>query len=254
MKSCPLIAGFPLLVLLACPHADVPERVVLRFPALPEGWAETLGDPDWRLEWTNDAGESRSSDLGPRPSSAALAWEAGAVSAVLAHPHWPRRSIGPGVFRPAGAVYPVDRSGEALPLTWTGGVAAWYYREMERAEGESRTRPERFNWVRFYELLGGTELPERVAADPWTVDWRSVAEKTRASGFDRRRLVARPAAAAAVAVPAGGPWICSSPFVGAAAWSAGSQVELQVEDEGACYACPSGLLRCTPSAQAFFPW
>ncbi|MFQ3548000.1 MAG: hypothetical protein SNJ56_06645, partial [Termitinemataceae bacterium] len=73
--------------------------------------------------------------------------------------------------------------------------------------------PERFNWARFMALWDtGSSLPEEVLKDPWLVDWTLVAQKTQASGFDRRRLVVESGVYVDSLLPDCGPWVAASPF------------------------------------------
>jgi hypothetical protein len=190
----------------------------LRLPAVPAAWASILGAPVWKIEWLNGEGEKREMTItdGKRPEiNLPETWTA----PVLAWPHWPGRDIGPGIFRPAGALCPFDVSGGAIALSWRGGLDAALYWELARAaaetEGVSRAvprLPQRFNWPRFRELFGeGGGINEDVRADPWLADWPSIAQKTVKSGFDKRRLI--PEKRSELRVPVGpGPWAGTSPF------------------------------------------
>jgi len=150
------------------------------------------------------------------------------ASAVTAYPFWPEKGLGPGIFKPAGAIFPYDASGKRLILSWQGGVDAALYWELAKAcggapvgeaesEEESSERaavarlPVNFNWPRFRRLFDDSSLNAEVRADPWLADWAGIAAKIVQSGFDKRRLV--PEARGDLTVPVGpGPWIGASPF------------------------------------------
>jgi len=171
---------------------------------------------------------------------------------VLAYPHWPRAGIPVGVFRPAGAVAPFGLSGDTLETSWTGGVAAVFYEELLRAEGPASRGPERFDWPRFLELLDSDTVGSAVRDDPWTVDWRTVAARTRASGFDRRRIVPRKSSTLRVPAPAEGVFLPSSPFIGPISPSAGHLV-LESAQEPDSLVSEFGILRHSVEAWAWFP-
>jgi hypothetical protein len=131
-------------------------------------------------------------------------------------PYWPEKGLAPGVFKPAGAIFPFDVSGRKISLSWQGGVDACMFRELAEASGTAEGRavsrlPQNFNWPRFRQLFSDQSVNENVRADPWLADWHNIAEKTIRSSFDKRRLV--PEARTSLKVPVGlGPWIGSSPF------------------------------------------
>jgi hypothetical protein len=170
------------------------------------------------------------------------------VSAVSALPFWPDRGIVPGIFKPAGAIFPFDASGRSLVLSWQGGVDANLFGERaqayqgteeesvppEETQTETETAemaamewrvmewrtagvravsrlPWNFNWPRFRQLFDDPTLNAEVRADPWLADWHGIAEKIVKSGFDKRRLV--PEARSSLQIPVNyGPWIGASPF------------------------------------------
>ena len=193
-------------------------RYSLQFPPLPPGWEALLGRPHWQVEWVGGDGRKQTTTIqgsGGVEVSLPQTW-ANPVSAV---PFWPERGIAPGVFKPAGAIFPFDISGRTLALTWQGGVDAafyWelancYYGDESNSERTVPRMPQNFNWPRFRRLFSDGIANAQVIADPWLADWGSIAERTVRSGFDRRRLV--PQARTSLQVPVGpGPWIGTSPF------------------------------------------
>jgi len=207
-------------------------RYVLELPRLPCAWGAMLGEPHWRVEWFDGEGRKCSAVL-----SGAGVWEVSMpgtfANPVLALPFWPEKGIAPGVFRPAGAMFPFDVSGNRLILSWRGGVDANLFLELARsvndlangglpATGNVDVRlPWNFNWPRFRRLFEdpaqSATLNAEVRCDPWLVNWPDVAARTVRSGFDRRRLV--PESRTALEFPAGvgpgsgsGPWVGTSPF------------------------------------------
>ena len=228
MKRCffTVCAG-TLLFLAACGETSLANsRYYARLPALPQAWIDLLGSPQWRFEWQDDDGRKKaavagnsscgSNGSGSFEISLPQTW----ASAVLAFPYWPEKGIGPGVFRPAGAIFPFDADGKYLVMSWQGGVDAVLYRELARAcggAGQDDARaavprfPQNFNWPRFRQLFSDSTVNADVRADPWLADWQGIAEKIVQSGFDKRRLV--PEARSSLRVSVGpGPWTGTSPF------------------------------------------
>jgi len=149
----------------------------------------------------------------PEKGSAAIYLPGTMATPVLALPFWPEKGIAPGIFRPAGAIFPFDVSGNRLILSWQGGVDAIFFMELARATNSpSGARlPWNFNWPRFRRLFDDPALNAEIRADPWLADWPSIATRTVQSGFDRRRLV--PEARTNLELPLDpGPWVGSSPF------------------------------------------
>ena len=253
-----LILPAAFLFLRSC--GDLMEaRCVLVMPELPSSWAVLLGSPRWKIEYLNAGGmrevfESggENSEIFPHPFTA---------SAVTAWPFWPDRGIQPGLFRPAGALYPFDLSGSTLAVNWRGGVDAFFYRELASAAQKTvlsspsaaLRRPQNFDWPRFRQLFSDPAISGTVRADPWTVDWRSVAEGVIRSGFNRQRIVA--AQASLVPVPVGeGLWFGVSPF--AAPWQAGAGETplFPAGTEPASYFSAAGILRVNREAWILLPW
>ena len=223
----------------------------VRFPALPEAWLSALGDASWSLRWTDNDGAYQCRDDAQDGVQVELPLDTAA--AILAYPYWPALGIRAGMARPAGAVHPFDEEGGALLLDWRGGPIAVFYRELAGTEGSAKTLPERFDWPRFRELLYGDLVAGEVSADPWLVDWRLVAVKTRASGFDRRRLVPRPTEPIEAMVPAAGPWVSSSPFAVSPSWAAGDTVILEAPEEPDAFLCAEGAFRYSQEAIVWLP-
>jgi hypothetical protein len=119
----------------------------------------------------------------------------------------------PGIFRPAGAVFPFDAAGGRMGLSWQGGVDAFFYRALAEAVApDTGVRvPQNFDWPRFRSLFTDPAVSAEVRADPWTADLRDIAARVVQSGFDKRRF--KPAAVEELAIPVSrGPWTGTSPF------------------------------------------
>jgi hypothetical protein len=182
--------------------------------------------------------------------------------------------INPGVFRPAGAIFPFDTSGGTIHLSWQGGVEAAFFWELARHSGGAETEevepepddpnqavstaraavsrlPWNFNWPRFRRLFSDEAVNADFRADPWLADWPTIAERTVTSGFDRRRLV--PEARGSLQVPVNpGPWVGTSPFAtplhfeGVPVFPVRPAVDTWVSADG--------LLRCNSDAWIFVGW
>jgi len=211
-------AGF---FLHGCGESPLDSRYRLELPKIPRGWEVLLGSPHWRIEWLNDGGRKETKTVQGN-SGGEISLPPTVASAVSAFPFWPDREIGPGIFKPAGAIFPFDASGKTLVLSWQGGVDAnlfWEFAEAYRKAEEEHAVGQRavlrlpwnFNWPRFRELFNDPNLNAEVRADPWLADWHGIAAKIVQSGFDKRRLV--PEARSSLEVPVNyGPWIGTSPF------------------------------------------
>jgi len=197
-------------------------RYTLDLPNLPYTWETMLGNPHWQIEWFDGEGKKRSAMM-PGGGRLEIFLPGTLANPVLALPFWPKKGIAPGVFKPAGAIFPFDVSGGRIVLSWQGGVDATLFMELARsvnsaADGglppggnASLRLPWNFNWPRFRRLFDDPALNGEVRADPWLADWSGIAARTVQSGFDRRRLV--PEARNGLEIPlGGGPWIGTSPF------------------------------------------
>jgi len=244
------------LFLNNCGEALTDSSFALELPSLPQVWEDVLGRPCWRIEWVNEEGRKKAMTVqgnGDWNISLPQTW----VSAVSAFPFWPEKGIGPGIFKPAGAIFPYDASGKSLILSWQGGVDAVLYWELAyRASGqeEAGENPERaavpripmnFNWPRFRRLFEDPSLNAEVRADPWLADWAGIAAKTVKSGFDKRRLV--PEARSALEVPVGpGPWIGASPFADPLFFE--TTPVFSVRPSSDTWVSKEGILRCNSKA------
>jgi len=235
-------------------------RYILELPSLPQAWEAILGEPYWRLEWFDADGRKRSALLSGE-GGLEIALPGTMANPVLALPFWPGKGIGPGVFMPAGAVFPFDVSGKRLVLSWQGGVDANLFMELARSangglapSGNAALRlPWNFNWPRFRRLFEDPALNDEVRADPWLADWPDIAARTLQSGFDRRRLV--PEARSGLEIPLGrGPWIGTSPFAAPMAFDANPVFQVRASPralDGAAadtWVSAEGLLRVNTEA------
>jgi len=247
-----------LLGLVSCGEEKFPSQYVLVLPKAPEAWVSLLGEPHWRVEWQNPGGQKQIKAILPNENigiDLPQAW----TSAILAWPYWPEQDIGPGLFRPAGALFPFDSSANRINLSWKAGPDAVFYWELaiagEEIEAESKVPriPHNFDWPRFRELFETDVLNEMVRQDPWLADWRSIAEKTVKSGFDRRRLV--PESGDIINIPvSSGPWYGGSPFTAPLWFEEGEIPAFPVRSAVEVWICGEGILRCNKKAQVFTPW
>jgi hypothetical protein len=268
-------AGF---LLYGCGEGMGDSRYVLDLPEIPWTW-ELLGNPHWRIDWLNVDGrkETMTVTVGDAVSGRRVeidlpqTW----VSAVSALPFWPEKGIIPGIFRPAGAIFPFDVSGKSLVLSWQGGVDATLYWEFAAFSRENTSSPEdelpgevgyednndspetemeraavprfpwNFNWPRFRQLFDDPSLNAEVRADPWLADWHSIAEKIVRSGFDKRRLVPEPRSS--LQIPVGhGPWIGTSPFATPLLFEATPVFPVRAAAD--TWVSAEGILRCNAEA------
>jgi hypothetical protein len=225
----------------------------IELPALPSAWKNLSGTPQWRVEWINPKGNRETATVREH-AKPEIALPQTRVSAVLAWPYWPERGIGPGIFRPAGALFPFDASRTAITLSWQAGVDAMLYWEMAKAAParSAVTRlPEHFNWPRFRELFKDSSINADVRADPWLADWQSIAEKIMQSGFDKRRLV--PEARNDRPLPLGpGPWIGTSPFANPLLFK--ETPVFPVRKKADTWISAEGLLRCNTETWILLEW
>jgi hypothetical protein len=248
----------PALLLSGCGPALTDSTVTLELPDLPPAWRELLGAPQWRIEWISPGGvRERMVTAGDVEVTLPQTW----ASPVTAWPFWPGKGISPGLFYPAGAIFPFDTLGAGLRLSWRGGVDAVLYRELAAvceaaaAETPARTppRPWNFDWPRFRQLLEDPSIPEEVRLDPWRVDWKQAAASIASSGFNKRYI--RPEAREEIAVPAPpGPWIGASPFAPPLIFGEGEEPVFPVGAKPGSWFSPAGFLRCTAAAWIFVPW
>ena len=241
------LAALPWLFFASCSLFSEDPKRALRLPEAPDGWLEVLGPPSWQIEWFDSDGQRRRAFLAPG-GALEIAPPGMMASPVFARPYWPELGIAPGIFRPAGAIFPFDFAEGALVLTWQGGVEAAFFMELAQAAGANVPSgasadlrlPWNFSWPRFRRLFDDPALNERVRADPWLANWQSIAERTVQAGFDRRRLV--PAASVPTELPLGkGPWVAASPFAPPAVFEGSPAFSLG--EEAGVWASAEGLLR-----------
>jgi hypothetical protein len=247
------VIAFIGLSLNSCGGALTDSNFVLELPVVPQCWEDVLDSPCWRIEWVNEDGRKKAMTVqgnGGWLISLPQTW----ASAVCAFPFWPQKGIGPGIFKPAGAIFPYDTSERSLILSWQGGVDAVLYWELARAYGgESQERavarlPMNFNWPRFRRLFDDPSLNAEVRADPWLADWAGIAAKIVQSGFDKRRLV--PEARNASAIPVSpGPWIGVSPFAVPLVFE--TTPVFPVRSNADTWVSRDGLLRCNSETWIF---
>jgi hypothetical protein len=195
-----------LLILMLTGCTDwLTSSYTLELPYLPENWVSILGEPCWRIEWIDAAGQKHTADMSSC-SIISVQLITTSISPVSAWPYWPDHNLIPGLFKPAGALYPFDVSDGRLHLSWEAGIDAFFYTQLLNGR-----HPANFNWLRFRELFNTGNLSEEVLNDPWVVDWISAAERTVSGSFDRRRLVPEANELKIIPVPAG-KWYSTSPF------------------------------------------
>ena len=203
---------------LTCCADRFSSRYILELPDVPSSWVSLLGEPHWRVERINPDGQKQIEDFPPAMKKNIEAeipdtW----ANPVTAWPYWPESNLPPCVFKPAGAVFPFDVREDRLCLSWEAGTDSIFYWELANSASahgykqEDKKIPMNFDWPRFRELFLSDALSEAVREDPWTVNWRSAAEKTIESNFDRRRIVPEAAVQKRYPVPCGS-WYGTSPF------------------------------------------
>ncbi|MDR3019572.1 MAG: hypothetical protein LBU66_01550 [Treponema sp.] len=260
-----LIASLALVFLLSGCGAIFPDGYTLRFPKTPDSWVSILGEPHWRVEWLDPGGEKRSRDVAPG-KSLKIELPATWANPVTAFPFWSERNLFPGLFMPAGAIFPFDVSGEELLLSWKAGVDAGFYWELAHCVSndavnhtgvQNKTKiPANFDWQRFRELFTTDVLSEAVRKDPWLVDWQSVARRTISGNFDRRRLVPQATTPLAIPVPVV-PWYGTSPFATPLIFTDDSPVFPVRADTNTgvnIWISNEGLLRVSGKTWAYVPW
>ncbi|MDL2229757.1 hypothetical protein LJC14_05860 [Treponema sp. OttesenSCG-928-L16] len=242
-----------LLVLICSACAPPPKGIcaVPSFPALPEAWEGILGKASWKLEWTNAEGDRKSGTYADGREGV-LEMLGLWPSPVLAYPCWPEHKIPPGLFKPAGAIVPFDVRGATVNLSWLGGVEAEFFLMLYAGAG-GRRRPEFFNWPRFRALWDDSAVMEALGGDPWNADWQDIAEKTAASGFDRRRMKSGESIELSIPMPAGGLWAGPSPFFTPFFCGEGDTVKLKAGLSVKTCISSAGMIRYTRAGWAWFP-
>ena len=240
------------VLLAACENGPVRSSYRPVLPETPEHWIEILGEPHWRLEWIGGEGTWLHWELSPGQTPPGLSLMPEWSSPVLAWPFWPGRELLPGMMHPGGALFPWDVCGSRIILSWEGGVAALFWKELALAErpsgpvsaSEARRLPWYFDWPRFRELLESENISGAVREDLWLADWKSIAQRTVQSGFDRRRIV--PRQFTELAIPGlGGRWIGSSPFALPLDAPADGPLRLNVADSPDTWVSAGAVLKCS---------
>ena len=246
------------LFLVCCKEEIFHSQYALKLPEVPENWASLLGEPYWRVEWLNPDGKKRYKDFSSADNieiEVPQTW----TNPVTAWPFWPGKDIGPGLFMPAGALFPYDVNDSRIKLTWKAGVDSVLYWELALVDRKNLTVPKvprlpcYFNWPRFRELFNIDGIKEEVRNDPWTANWRTIAEKIAASGFDRRRLVPESVKEISIPVPSGY-WYSSSPFASPLYFNSGQTPVFPARPSTKIWVCAKGILRCNQEAWVFIPW
>jgi hypothetical protein len=242
----------------SCENRIIPSDYRVGLPPLPPEWENLLGPPQWRLEWINPDGEIKilEKDGSSLPElDIMVEW----TTPVIAYPFWPGRGIAPGIFRPAGALFPFDVEKNRISLSWRGGVDAWVYlclRDAGGVDGASGTenrQPHYFDWPRFRLLMESSDINEEVRRDPWLTDWRDVAVRTIQSGFDRRRIKPAPREELPVTIPQSGLYLGTSPFQEGRFLEKDETALFPVTGEVDTYVTAQGLLRCTQGVWLWIP-
>jgi hypothetical protein len=223
-----------------------PQRYNVEFPGLPPAWKALLGSPCWQIEWVNKEGRREAMSIRENVH-ADIVIPVNLASAVSAMPFWPNKGLEPGIFRPAGAIFPFDAVGKSLILSWEGGVDANLFWELTQASSDKALSrlPQNFDWPRFRLLFDDPTLNEDIRADPWLADWQDIAEKIVQSGFDKRRLVPEPRVSLKIPV-SGGPWIGTSPFAPPLFFEA--DPVFPVKQSNDTWVSAEGILRCNTEA------
>ncbi|MCL2243519.1 MAG: hypothetical protein FWC03_03510 [Treponema sp.] len=227
-----------------------PSRYILEFPAPPEHWVSLLGEPHWHLEWLDPGGHKQITEILPCGSieiELPVTW----TNPVTAWPYWPDRNLYQGLFKPAGALFPFDVMDNRLCLSWENGKDAVFYWELTLANDQNSPKmPAYYDWPRFRRLFSSTALNEAVRIDPWSADWRFIAEKTINSNFDQRRLVPESVEETPIPVPAG-LWYGSSPFSEPLYFEEDEQPVFPVRSGINVWISADGILRCNGKAWIF---
>ncbi|MCL2759631.1 MAG: hypothetical protein FWD22_05415 [Treponema sp.] len=251
---------FIVSVQLICCADRFPSSYMLEFPETPEPWVLLLGEPHWRLEWLNVNGLKQIGDYPPGlHKSLEIELPVTWANPVTAWPYWPEHNLNPGVFKPAGTLFPFDVKGSSLSLSWNAGPDTVFYWELAFTnEGNYSRLPANFDWPRFRELFRSDVLAEAVREDPWLIDWRSVAERTSSGNFDRRRLVPEPVSTRTIPVPAG-TWYGTSPFAKPLVFTVietlnNGGVVFPVRSGINVWISTKGILRISTAAWFFIEW
>jgi hypothetical protein len=252
---CGVIFGSLFGAIVSCGGSLLPDSYTVVFPGISASGTDFLGEPRWRLEWYDPEGTVCFAEL--EGKSAVISVLAQWPNPVIAWPYWPEKDISPGLFFPAGAVYPFDVTGESIVLSWHGGVEANFYRELALAQAQPGSdgarAPRYFDWPRFRTLLL-TEIPDELREDPWLANWQNIAEKTALSGFRKSLIKAEERTPMGITVPQEGLWIGSSPFKTPCFWEENQEVLLALSPRPELYVCSGGILNISLNARLWKPF
>ena len=248
--------------ILSCGYPPIPDSYQVKFPVPPAFRTELLGECHWRLEYHDSTGNFRQKEVG---SNAGISidvlqqWP----NAILAWPYWPEgegsppeKALPPGLFYPAGAIFPLDAAGETIILSWETGAEAYFYRELDKAgelNAETNKKPEYFDWKRFRSLLWEHENPE-LRKDPWLADWKDIAEKTVRSGFRQSYIRPKDRIRVEIIIPHAGPWLSASPFAPPEFWEAGETHTFLLTPYPEIFICPGGRLSISSQVSLWVPF
>ncbi|MDR0411962.1 MAG: hypothetical protein LBH75_08335 [Treponema sp.] len=237
-----ILCGSAVLVCSACAGTLVGAAYGVELPELPRSWLETLGKPSWRIEWFNHEGDRETLETDSVENVRIHILQEWA-SPIAAYPYW--EGVSPKTLKGAGAIFPFDKKGGNIALSWIGGVAAEFYLTLARVrECPSERRPQYFDWTRFREILQDAE------DDLWLVDWEAVCGQTAVRGFSKRYVRAAERGTLSLTAPADGPWIGASPF---AAPLDGRVLEVKVSDAVDVYLSKEGRLLVTKGLWMWIP-
>ncbi|MCL1928603.1 MAG: hypothetical protein FWG07_07410 [Treponema sp.] len=242
------------ITLVSCGLPPIPETYQVAFPPLPIAHAELLGECQWKLEYYDSAGNFRQKEVTTASAEIGLLQEW--PNAILAWPYWPEKSLAAGLFYPAGAIFPLDVTGETIILSWEAGAEAYFYRELDKAQelntGTNRA-PMYFDWKRFRSLLQENSNSE-LRLDPWLADWKYVAERTVSSGFRQSYIRAEVRTGVEISVPHDGPWLTASPFRQPLFWKEGENQILFLSPRSEIFVCPGGRLSISSQMLLWIPF
>jgi hypothetical protein len=258
-----LFTVFSLVLQFTFCGSRFPSEYTLELPKTPNFWVSLLGEPHWRLEWLNPGGQKQTMDIPPGKTvkiGIPTTW----TNPVTAWPFWPDHNLIPGLFKPAGALFPFDTSGsggktDRLRLRWKTGPDTVFYWELASSLNSpdsmqnSTKIPANFDWPRFRELFNGDKINESVCKDPWLVDWHSAAEKTINSNFDQRRLVPEPVESLNVPA-ASGLWYGTSPFSSPLHFKNGEPSVFPIRPGLNVWVSSAGILRCNNKTWVLSEW
>jgi len=224
---------------------------ILEMPQAPEYWISLLGQPHWKAQWYDQDGKLQSEIILPGRTAEIklpVTW----INPVTVWPFWPER--GQISFKPAGALFPFDCSGNMMILTWEAGVDAFFYNELASANTRNEKKiPSNFDWRRFRELFKTDALDSAVIKDPWLVDWNNAAEKSINSNFDKRRLVPQTTDLVNINVPSG-VWYGSSPFSEPLSFAQGENPSFPLTSGSNVWVSAEGILRTSGKTWVYTAW